>query len=135
MSGGSDVCGGSGGNLFCHSASFATLRRYIFWRNFCVATLRNSLNFIMLNHFIEPSFHRSCGYSENVSLLDGILLGEVLRKHLEELTLEHIATNLTYWRALDIWQHLVHHRGMHQQFVPNEQHCLKILVGAYYSLR
>ena len=102
---------------------------------FVIPSFHNSLYNSLLNCFFEPIFHRPYAHSKDFRLLHGILFGQVRGKHLEELTLEHIAPYLTHRCGFQLRHNLEDHSRVHQQFVTHEQHCLEILFRTNNTLR
>ena len=73
-------------NLFQDKTRYLRCLRSLYLGNsFVIPALHNPLYNSLLNCFFEPILHRSHIYSKDFCLLHGILLGEVRRKHLEEL--------------------------------------------------
>lgn len=99
-----------------------------------VLTMRNSLDMSGFCKLLKPFTHGASSNPKDLSLLHGVLLGEVRRKHLEELFLDQRMTDFSGSCVLVLRQHLKHHRRMHQQFVTNQNHRLKVILQTDYSL-
>ena len=103
--------------------------------HFLVFPAHNSLQITTIDEFGQPVVQRLDVDSKDLCLLHGVLFGKVRRKHLEELFLDQSMTDFSWSGVLIFRQHLEHHRGMHQQFVTNQKHRLKVLLRTYHSLR
>ena len=102
--------------------------------DFMVLTMCNSLDMSGFCKLLKPFTHGASGNPKDFRLLHGVLLGEVRRKHFEELFLDQRMTNFARSSILILRQHLEHHRGMHQQLVTDQEHRLKIILRTYHAL-
>ena len=58
----------------------------------------NMLDFMTIDTFLQPAINCLVTYSKDFRLLHGVLLGEVRRKHLEELFLDQRMTDFRLYQ-------------------------------------